>query len=201
MHLLVLSAFRRGRTMSTSMHSFGAQCFPTEPRLAELGGRAQVSMHLLVLSAFRLLCQFVSDRAFRFVSMHLLVLSAFRPKQMLRAALKSAGLNAPFGAQCFPTPIAGLARSMTLFVSMHLLVLSAFRPKDSHRPLQAVDPVSMHLLVLSAFRRKDQGEARQGQRLNAPFGAQCFPTELERFAAATITESQCTFWCSVLSDT
>ena len=41
-------------------------------------------------------------------------------------------------------------------------------------------PVSMHLLVLSAFRL----EARELRldvtaRLNAPFGAQCFPTQTQ----------------------
>ena len=37
--------------------------------------------------------------------------------------------------------------------------------------------VSMHLLVLSAFRLNIRGFIRlRGNRLNAPFGAQCFPT-------------------------
>ena len=37
--------------------------------------------------------------------------------------------------------------------------------------------VSMHLLVLSAFRQEEQelNKLEKG-RLNAPFGAQCFPT-------------------------
>ena len=59
---------------------------------------------------------------------------------------------------------------------MHLLVLSAFRLDESitqHFNLE----VSMHLLVLSAFRR------RRGRIL--PRG---------------LVRSQCTFWCSVLSD-
>ena len=37
--------------------------------------------------------------------------------------------------------------------------------------------------------------------LNAPFGAQCFPTEYGEWATAELlVASQCTFWCSVLSD-
>ena len=83
----------------------------------------------------------------------------------------------------------------------------------------------MHLLVLSAFRRKENppvGECfRQSQctfwcsvlsdktskrcwpnslqGLNAPFGAQCFPTP-RRARPRRRALSQCTFWCSVLSD-
>ena len=61
------------------------------------------------------------------------------------------GLNAPFGAQCFPTG-------------------------------EMKGPVTMEF------------------SLNAPFGAQCFPTlRLTRLRSPS-SRSQCTFWCSVLSD-
>ena len=80
----------------------GAQCFPTLRRRRRVHHRRQVSMHLLVLSAFRhgnercpwprpsgsqctFWCSVLSDREalladaeFHCVSMHLLVLSAFR---------------------------------------------------------------------------------------------------------------------------
>ena len=59
-------------------------------------------------------------------------------------------LNAPFGAQCFPT--------------------------ENDNYVIDVHQVSMHLLVLSAFRQRMA--LFVGQRLR----------------------SQCTFWCSVLSD-
>ena len=59
---------------------------------------------------------------------------------------------------------------------MHLLVLSAFRPERRRHLLGAL-LVSMHLLVLSAFRHEKQ-----------------------ILPASTFTPSQCTFWCSVLSD-
>ena len=60
--------------------------------------------------------------------MHLLVLSAFRHEGRRHRGHAEAGLNAPFGAQCFPTSMSmasGLRRNC--WVSMHLLVLSAFR--------------------------------------------------------------------------
>ena len=86
--------------------------------------------------------------------MHLLVLSAFRPAghRPVRCAV-SPGLNAPSGAQCFPTK-----------------------------------ELSVCLVITS-------------ERLNAPSGAQCFPTT-KRLETSPIEEdmSQCTFWCSVLSD-
>ena len=94
------------------------------------------------------------------------------------------GLNAPSGAQCFPTrtpPSSGawLERSQCTFwcsvlsdihaatgelplfvVSMHLLVLSAFRLAElGYEPCE--DFVSMHLLVLSAFRLRPQKTAPQ----------------------------------------
>ena len=58
--------------------------------------------------------------------MHLLVLSAFRLGSLLRRMLCLC-LNAPFGAQCFPTPASRAAALDRFTVSMHLLVLSAFR--------------------------------------------------------------------------
>ena len=59
---------------------------------------------------------------------------------------------------------------------MHLLVLSAFR-QEVMRHLAHLTGVSMHLLVLSAF-RQNYAES----------------------AIVRIGPSQCTFWCSVLSD-
>ena len=60
---------------------------------------------------------------------------------------------------------------------MHLLVLSAFRLGRRPDIAPPAKRVSMHLLVLSAFRQED-GK----QYVTVRFG------------------SQCTFWCSVLSD-
>ena len=204
MHLLVLSAFRPGW--------LPGQTF----------GPGLVSMHLLVLSAFRheqidsemdilrsqctfwcsVLSDIVSAASPRrsHVSMHLLVLSAFRQYGEWATAELLAGLNAPFGAQCFPTLIPSVraaeratclnapfgaqcfptrsrtARRPCLAVSMHLLVLSAFRLDDGSYRVGRSVAVSMHLLVLSAFRH----QARRIDQI--PF------------------VSQCTFWCSVLSD-
>ena len=230
MHLLVLSAFRRGRAatrpfrLSTRLNApFGAQCFPTywnadflvvEPRSqctfwcsvlsdtkrcdvvegwngslnAPFGAQCfptlsfspraampwPVSMHLLVLSAFRPESGF-RERLTDQVSMHLLVLSAFRLGFVVLGTNICLRLNAPFGAQCFPTADEGICIGAGARVSMHLLVLSAFR--------RAI--LTTVTVLLS--------------RLNAPFGAQCFPTSA---ASPEIpdTPSQCTFWCSVLSD-
>ena len=107
---------------------------------------------------------------------------------------------------------------------MHLLALSAFRlaaeaPADETvksqctfwrsvlsdtRRVFVCHPhilVSVHLLVLSAFRHIDghvTGNSVSG--LNAPFGAQCFPTVIPPPPSLAGVWSQCTFWCSVLSD-
>ena len=83
---------------------------------------------------------------------------------------------------------------------MHLLVLSAFRRvNSSSRTLPSL--VSMHLLVLSAFRlERYVSGVPDPQGLNAPSGAQCFPTETVELFIHRLNVSQCTFWCSVLSD-
>ena len=133
--------------------------------------------------------------------MHLLVLSAFRPKEADTLASTMTCLNAPFGAQCFPTTSyspSGFCSIVSMHllvlsafrlgkavgkkereaVSMHLLVLSAFRQNQESSWL-AFHSVSMHLLVLSAFRPSlKRVDACGTKRLNAPFGAQCFPTIL-----------------------
>ena len=59
----------------------------------------------------------------------------------------------------------------------------------------------MHLLVLSAF-RQTTGTTIGGNLmgLNAPSGAQCFPTRCCLTMSGPRPSSQCTFWCSVLSD-
>ena len=160
MHLLVLSAFR--------LH--GCPGVPA--------GGGEVSMHLLVLSAFRLASS-MSGVVSSPVSMHLLVLSAFRhyikndtqfaigesqctfwcsvlsdlhPRARRRRAVM--GLNAPFGAQCFPTG----KRLMTV-MGINLCLNAPFGAQCF--PTQWVC-------------------SRVGPRyrLNAPFGAQCFPTRI-----------------------
>ena len=83
--------------------------------------------------------------------MHLLVLSAFRLLCLTLRNVFTKSLNAPFGAQCFPTR-KGTSSNISTSVSMHLLVLSAFR------------------------RKTEMVDIRTVAGLNAPFGAQCFPT-------------------------
>ena len=119
--------------------------------------------------------------------MHLLVLSAFRParkcglskslssfqctfwcsvlsdrRRILRSSARTAGFNAPSGAQCFPTVWSCGIRCGVIWVSMHLLVLSAFRPLRTPAARRSQrQRVSMHLLVLSAFRLRPQKTAPQ----------------------------------------
>ena len=181
MHLLVLSAFRREVSFSGRSGSIWSQCtfwcsvLSDWIKANDYKVRVNVSMHLLVLSAFRLRAR-----------------SRFASRTFRR-------LNAPFGAQCFPTYSRGLGRRRRR-VSMHLLVLSAFRPVGHVFDDAFHTAVSMHLLVLSAFRREDRDGEPHRLRLNAPFGAQCFPTPSFLVLERAFAQSQCTFWCSVLSD-
>ena len=88
---------------------------------------------------------------------------------------------------------------------MHLLVLSAFRQHRVDFQQRPAQLVSMHLLVLSAFRPETDSKVKEDGKqysLNAPSGAQCFPTRpsVAGVEAGLSGWSQCTFWCSVLSD-
>ena len=156
-------------------------------------------MHLLVLSAFR--PQGIqSITALPFVSMHLLALSAFRLVVGKLAQHTGSGLNEPFGAQCFPTGLRSHG-SRCRPVSQCTFWCSVLSDARYLQPVPVCSAVSMHLLVLSAFRLGGGLELRRRlrsqctfwcsvlsdlsvasmavstiPRLNAPFGAQCFPT-------------------------
>ena len=108
--------------------------------------------------------------------MHLLVLSAFRPVTVDTSHPRVIGLNAPFGAQCFPTVQEALAR---------------WRGMGLNAPFGAQCFPTMRWRV---------GVWVACPRLNAPFGAQCFPTQQMWDEVEASWKSQCTFWCSVLSD-
>ena len=179
MHLLVLSAFRPvamlGLGLAAGLNApFGAQCFPTPREWMRSTKDMRVSMHLLVLSAFRPE-EWWSNVIENMVSMHLLVLSAFRPS----------------GAA---------AQHPTSHVSMHLLVLSAFRRWEQLGVCLACWGVSMHLLVLSAFRQGRTG----GQGPTEPVSMHLLVLSAFRPPRSASSRrcgwSQCTFWCSVLSD-
>ena len=110
--------------------------------------------------------------------MHLLVLSAFRLTYGTRVRARYRyGLNAPSGAQCFPTSISAIVVFPPILVSMHLLVLSAFRHVTVARNTSYVF-VSQCTFWCSVLSDKAVGCA----------------------IADAKGVSQCTFWCSVLSD-
>ena len=111
--------------------------------------------------------------------MHLLVLSAFRLGDISHVRSTVYCLNAPSGAQCFPTGRIGFASSQSPDDCLNAPSGAQCFPTDEDGNLtqNPFDQVSMHLLVLSAFRRHDPRRARTPrQGLNAPSGAQCFPT-------------------------
>ena len=118
------------------------------------------------------------------------------PTRRLRT---SSCLNAPSGAQCFPT-MTGIRPKATGDASQCTFWCSVLSDSDAMSWTSTFSCVSMHLLVLSAFRRSKR-RARCGRLfgLNAPSGAQCFPTKWTR-SSPFLYGSQCTFWCSVLSD-
>ena len=182
MHLLVLSAFRHegtstcGNTRGLNAPS-GAQCFPTR---SGDGGRCRRS-GLNAPSGAQCFPTSSSSRASVRLRWCLNAPSGAQCFPTMRTHLSpfssKTGLNAPSGAQCFPTPILGDRHAGWILVSMHLLVLSAFRQRRQGRLGSSCRQVSMHLLVLSAFR-----------------------PVLGMMIEVEGIESQCTFWCSVLSD-
>ena len=91
-------------------------------------------------------------------------------------SLRNACLNAPSGAQCFPT-------ETERPIGHELTGLNA--PSGA----QCFPTFQRYRLKVHAF-----------SSLNAPSGAQCFPTERQASLIDEARRSQCTFWCSVLSD-
>ena len=180
MHLLVLSAFRHdvddvdGVARRVSMHLLVLSAFRPERELE--GSALHVSMHLLVFSAFRH-NKLQPDVVLWIESQCTFWCSVLSDERAINSGPRPGNrLNAPSGAQCFPTEDGGGSITVGNRVSMHLLVLSAFRRQGLGSASGMAGMVSMHLLVLSAFRPNDS---------NQPKGDDV---------------SQCTFWCSVLSD-
>ena len=179
MHLLVLSAFRLMMRSTGSAHiwsqcTFWCSVLSDKKEDAEWLLSLLVSMHLLVLSAFRH-TRDGQQRVAEQVSMHLLVLSAFRLCSFSRVRFPGPGLNAPSGAQCFPTQFCYADTDSLHMVSMHLLVLSAFRPKGlttTETPSSLNAPSGAQCFPTLKLQRL----ALATGRLNAPSGAQCFPT-------------------------
>ena len=104
-------------------------------------------------------CSVLSDKIvqcrnsrFQHVSMHLLVLSAFRLPMATMLRIRKAGLNAPSGAQCFPTYDGDLQLEQIggLNAPSGAQCFPTVRKNLSTHQWASV---SMHLLVLSAFRR------------------------------------------------
>ena len=109
-------------------------------------------------------------------------------------------LNAPFGAQCFPTYILGttasdLMRSQCTFWCSVLSDLVQPAPSEQGRSCLNA-PFGAQCFPTGT---RVRARYRYG-RLNAPFGAQCFPTLNIILPTMQVKTSQCTFWCSVLSD-
>ena len=90
------------------------------------------------------------------VSMHLLVLSAFRRNPMDN---KGSIFMSQCTFWCSVLSDMAIRRVWAAgsIVSMHLLVLSAFRPAELDSVNHLSESVSMHLLVLSAFRQAMMG--------------------------------------------
>ena len=132
--------------------------------------------------------------------MHLLVLSAFRLDIARRGREVQSGLNAPSGAQCFPTEHRhGLRgplkqRSQCTFWCS---VLSDSKTKMVPSPKRGV---SMHLLVFSAFRLiADVSEVKE-YKSQCIFWCSVLSDRNDGSVRGGFHGFQCTFWCSVLSD-
>ena len=135
--------------------------------------------------------------------MHLLVLSAFRPGPQIKLADQpDKSLNAPFGAQCFPTTSRKAGGHWTT-MSQCTFWCSVLSDDMSGRAWSIGRPASLNApFGAQCFPtcRAPVPQAVRTERLNAPFGAQCFPTASLRRRPLSMPTSQCTFWCSVLSD-
>ena len=158
-------------------------------------------MHLLVLSAFRLwtsICLFQSWG----VSMHLLVLSAFR--QYLESFWwRDADVSqCTFWCSVLSDAQRRIQQGCSVYESQCTFwcsVLSDFTKQITRCGNVYESQCTFWCSVLSDPRLKPLKSASYAS-LNAPFGAQCFPTGDRQPRTLPTPTSQCTFWCSVLSD-
>ena len=161
MHLLVLSAFRQGDQVTDLTVPALSQCTFWCSVLSDLLLSAAARDPLYV-SQCTFWCSVLSDLkhsptgGFSLRSQCTFWCSVLSdPHRGLRRGFSPLRLNAPSGAQCFPTGLAAVLGIVDGLVSMHLLVLSAFRHEQ--QCVTKSTTVSMHLLVLSAFRRGRNG--------------------------------------------
>ena len=181
----------------------------TRPFLHDVGqirsrSGERTSIHHLVLSAFRPLGASLPSYVAIAESQCTFWCSVLSDRPRRGRGIRRHGLNAPFGAQCFPTadgePVdAGHLRLNAPFGAQCFPTHDVAAATPRNPPSQCTfwcsvlsdlecrfisgwtRTVSMHLLVLSAFRRKDfDNVASSILSLNAPFGAQCFPTGVFR---------------------
>ena len=180
MHLLVLSAFRPVGYPSSIRYIRRSQCTFWCSVLSDLltrpsEGRLRVSMHLLVLSAFRRLwtARRCCSRSRSQCTFWCSVLSDLGGLVLKMWPILS---QCTFWCSVLSDAMESTTATSAMTVSMHLLVLSAFRPRNHKVGSVLLFGVSMHLLVLSAFRLEAFLAEMSVASLNAPSGAQCFPT-------------------------
>ena len=110
-------------------------------------------------------------------------------------------LNAPFGAQCFPTGGCCRRQGRVQLVSMHLLVLSAFRPARNYA--EDDDFVWSQCTFWCSVLSDDGALERDGGArglFQCTFWCSVLSDKPLKSSKTTRLMSQCTFWCSVLSD-
>ena len=151
---------------------FGAQCFPTLDEGLKALRDYVVSMHLLVLSAFRPAGEVVSVPVPGFNAPF--GAQCFPTKRSVRSRSQDLRFNAPFGAQCFPTTSGDV--NAAYIIGFNAPFGAQCFPTETREYTSRPSSVSMHLLVLSAFRRLITLSGTIFSCFNAPFGAQCFPT-------------------------
>ena len=133
--------------------------------------------------------------------MHLLVLSASRLCPTRLPADRGTCLNAPSGAQCFPTVVTDPPYGIR-FMGLNATSGAQCFPTGSAPRVARAEGRSQCTFWCSVLPDWTRGLRRRSPlSLNAPSGAQCFPTRrLEVLGAQRHVLSQCTFWCSVLPD-
>ena len=205
MHLLVLSAFRLDTPHIIDLLLSAYQCTFWCSVLSDV---TQAGSGDVVKYQCTFWCSVLSDPFSilgncqgSLVSMHLLVLSAFRPLQHLGELSGFPGINAPSGAQCFPTSSSPCGRRKESKRYQCTFWCSVLSDATGDAPLINYALVSMHLLVLSAF-RPDSSASRSGSvsRYQCTFWCSVLSDPSTWEAIGAHLAYQCTFWCSVLSD-
>ncbi len=193
-------AFPRTPTVTAGLNTpCGAGCLSTLATLPQYAASADVSIHRVVLGAYR--PEGMRDRWWNEASQY--TVWCWVLIDTLKSLARFGTLTSQYTVWCWVLIDfqSGNPLSLINMVSIHRVVLGAYRPHVVVADLPRQLVVSIHRVVLGAYRQLVLvSDAAEQAGLNTPCGAGCLSTANAECLKNGGTESQYTVWCWVLID-